>query len=260
MSDGCAAIRRELGAFIDGELGGIAMLRVSHHLDECGECAEHVESFRAIGDALRRSRPVDPPKPVFDGLVGRVVGRNRAEVAFAWRTRLLHACEDWHWAIVGGGSVAATFTTTTLLLLVLAFGPAPHRPDSVSGMWGNLGSPAGPMFVYASAIGQDAGVPVLMQVENGWPPVSPMAAALAVSSAYVDQREADLVNELATAVTRDGRVLRLEAMHPAARRRTEALLDQLMSLRTAQPVSVGSGLQILEVRYVTSTGVTAKRL
>ena len=52
---GCKSLEPFLNAFVDGELGGAEMLRVSQHLEACNECAQEVEGLRGIGGLLRRA-------------------------------------------------------------------------------------------------------------------------------------------------------------------------------------------------------------
>src|SRR5690606_5924220 len=64
-SPGCEAHGRDLGPFIDGELDGLRMLRMSRHLDECDACAAAVEEMLSVGQILREVVPADPPLALF---------------------------------------------------------------------------------------------------------------------------------------------------------------------------------------------------
>lgn len=256
---GCSSIQRDLGAFVDDELGGAERLSIARHLQECGVCAAEAQALRGLGDLLRAGAPVEVHQDDLAGLASSVVSRFKAESQASWRAFLERACDGWHWAIVGAGSVAATLVSTSILSLILAFGPAAPREDSLSALMNNLGSPAGYFFVFVSPVGDDEDTS-LMQVENGRPTASRMVTALAVSASHRQTTEADLVLELATMVTHEGRALTLSTMGPEARRRTVELLEELEQkrLRSMRRGDSKRSLNVREVRLVTS--VTAKRL
>lgn len=259
-SQGCAAYGRELGPFVDGELDGARMLRVSRHLDECGQCAGAVGDMQLVGRVLRAMAPGETPSEMFEGLAASVVTRSRAEAAESWRAWLARGCADWHWAIVGAGSVAATFVSTSLLSVVLAFGPSPQREDSLSAMMSGLGSPSGFLFVYASPAGESAGRDVVMlQVANGRPAAPPLVSGLVVSQSHRTASEAELVDRLQQVIMRGGHIVSLDALAPDQRDVAEALLDELTQIRST-PRSPGRAFNVHEMRLVTSTGVSAKRL
>ena len=169
----------------------------------------------------------------------------RAECAQSWRGVLGHALDDWHWVLVGAGSVTASFATTLFVSALLTFGPLPERNDSLSALITNRGTPAGSLFVYATPAGSNLDS-MLLQVDDG--ESSRLTAALA---SYDAPTQADLV---------EGRLLDLSRMHPEARRYAEALLDQIKSVRMLGPLPTGAAVNVHEVRLVTSTGVTAKGL
>lgn len=250
----------DLGAFIDGELDGARMLATSRHLDECGECAEALADMQALGRTLRSVVHQDAPPDAFDAMRASVVSLSRAESAESWRAWLARASDGWHWAIVGAGSVAATFVSTSLLSMMLAFGPAPQRDDSLSALVDNLGSSPGYLFVYASPVEDRAGQDVVMlQVENGRPRAPRLVSELVVSRSNKTASEAQLVNHLLNIVTHSGRIVVLDDLSPQQREAAEALLDEIISLG-ARRSSAGRSYNVHEMRLVTSTGVSAKRL
>ncbi len=256
---GCDEFGRDLGPFIDGELDGTRMLRMSRHLEVCDECASALEDIELIGRSLRTLAPAETPLAAFDSLASTVVSRVRAESAVSWRATLRRGLDDWHWAIVGGGSIAATFVSTSLLSVMLAFGPAPQREDSLSALTTDLASPAGFLFVFASPTG-DAGQDVMMlQVENGRPAAPRLVSDLVVSREHQPVTEAELVERFQRVVTRHGRVMSLESLGPEQRVVAEALLDELTRLRSRQSESRARSFQVHEMRLVTSTVVSARR-
>ncbi len=249
---------RDLGSFVDDELPGGERLWVARHLETCRECADEAAWLRELGERLRVVAPAEPRQGVFAGLAASVVSRSTAESQQSWRGWMARACDGWHWAIVGSGSVAATFISTSILSLILTFGPAPAREDSLSALMVNLATPAGDFFIFGSPVGNDQNMS-LLQVDNGRPTASRMVAAMALPPSHRPMSEAELVWELDSAVTQDGRVLALGSMDRASRRRTEALLDELARLRSStRQVDDNRSFTVREMRLVTS--VTAKSL
>jgi hypothetical protein len=254
----CISVRRRLGPFVDGELKGAEMLRVSEHLDRCADCTTEVQAFQELGDLLRTAAPVDVP-PQIDGLAGGVISRVRAESAQSWRALFGRAFESWHWALVGCGSLIATFITTSFVGAVLTLGPAPSREDSLSALITNLGTPAGILFVYATPAERGADS-MLMQFDNGEPDASGSMTALASPVASKLAAEREMVDALTLAMTRRGRWVTLESMDPVDRRYAESLLDELNRLRMNDPMLGSVRVNVHEVRLVTSTSVSAKGL
>jgi anti-sigma factor RsiW len=253
----CSEVLADLEGFIDGELPGQSRLRVAEHLEACASCAAELNTLAGVGELLRAAAL---PEADIDarvlGLGSRVVGRVRAEERMSWRRMLAQACDGWHWTIVGAGSVMGTFVTTSVLSLILAFGPTPAREDSLSALIGNLASPPGYLFIEVAS-GNGPGTEML-QVANGQPTASKIVAAFAVPSAR--RSEAEVVDELAATVTRDGRVLSLAAMDRQTRERTEALFTELtqIALRRRQAVASDRTLSVKGLRLVTSITATAK--
>jgi hypothetical protein len=257
MNDECALIQHDLGTFVDDELSGADMLRVSQHLAVCAGCAAEVETLRRLGDQVRRAVIVPPIE--IAGLASSVIGRTRAESAISWRALADRAAGDWHWTIVGAGSIIATCMSTGVLSLILALGPGPERVDSLSALITNLSSPAGPLYVYAATAVKD-GDSVLFQLDNGEPATSPVAAAFAMRPNGYDRSDAELVGALADAMIREDRIVALYAMSPVDRRRAEDLFGEIKRRRSAGVVGVSAAVNVIEVRLTTETSVLAKGL
>jgi anti-sigma factor RsiW len=129
----CASVRPHLGAFVDGELRGAARMRVFRHVQMCEDCASQLEDLNRLGDLLReaaRERPADHAE--LNGLAATIVSRTNAERQQSWVERVHRATEDWHWLLIGSGSLAATFAVTFIVSAMLAFGPKPQRSDSLA--------------------------------------------------------------------------------------------------------------------------------
>lgn len=264
MKTRCELLHGDLQAFLDDELRGPARQRVAQHLELCDACRQEHLTLSSLGNTLRTAlEDVHVPRAL-DSLASRVISRTRAESAQSWTTLLKRGAEDWHWAIVGGGSVLATLISTTVLSVILAFGPLPQREDSLASLLDNLES-QNLLFVYGSPAGEDRDV--IMQVDNGQPLASPQAASLVRPVVY-RPTEADLVGELDAAISRSGRAVRLDEMSPRDRRKVEILLDEIYELtversrdhRARSSSAVTGTVNVREVRLLTSTSVTAKGL
>ena len=162
----CQALRQQLSAFVDGELPGGEMLRLAEHLEVCRECAREVADLRGLGDGLREAASQLAPAPALAGLADGVISRVGAEAAQSWRAVFARAIEDWHWAIVGFGSVAATSATLLFVWMLLAFGPEPASSESLAALMNNLRRPAGTVILMATPIGHDREA-TLMLLDNG---------------------------------------------------------------------------------------------
>ena len=200
----CDTLRRDLGAFVDGELAGTEMLRVSEHLEECAHCATEVEDLRGVGSLMRDAAVSQPLPPSFAGLAGGVITRVRAESAQSWHSLFRSAIEDWHWVIVGGGAVVATFVSMVFAAALLLFGPVPVREDSLSALINNLGSPAGRLLIEATTAA-DRRDPMLMEVVTGSAGGGSDARVIPAMLGFPTER--DLVFALTAALVHQGRGL-----------------------------------------------------
>jgi len=254
---GCKSLEPFLNAFVDGELGGVEMIRVSQHLEDCGACAQEVESLRGVGGLLRGAAADEAVVPPMLGLAAGVIARIGAEEAQSWRGVLRRGVDDWHWVIVGGGSVLATFVSVLFVGALLLFGPVPIREDSLSALINNLGAPAGRLLIEATTKG-DPKDPMLMEVDTGTPS-SGGGSARVMPAMLGMPTERDLVDALTNAVVPKGRLVELSAMPESERRYTELLLDNINRFRLAG-VSVAStgSLSVYKIRLVTNTAVSAK--
>jgi hypothetical protein len=253
----CDSLREHLGAYVDGELAGAEMLRVSQHLEDCADCARLVDEDRGIGGLLRETMLAAPPTPSLAGLASGVITRVRAESAQSWRNVFRRGVDDWHWLIVGGGSVLATFVSMVFASALLFFGPDPARPDSLSALITNLGSSAGRLLVEATPVGDDKDS-MLMEVDSG----NQRADGDVVIPAMLGfPTERDLVDALNQAVVPQGRLVELSAMPEVERKYTESLLDNINRFRLGEPTYGSMGpLNVHRVRLVTNTGVSAKAM
>ena len=215
--------------------------------------------MRGIGEALRDSPLAGVSDDALDGMASGVIGQVRAEDAQSWRTLFARGVADWHWAIVGGGSVGAAFVSLLFVTALLRFGPAPVREDSLAALLNNLGTPAGTLLMMATPVGPNQ-VPVLMQFDDGREPDDTPLGMLPTE--FAESSEGDLVLELSAAmVAADGRMTDLRVMPAADRRRAETLLTALERVRTI-PLATWSGRRVAIHRLglLASTSVSAKAL
>ena len=250
----CDSVRDELDAFVDAELRGVDLVRVRQHLDGCRRCAEEVEARQHLGAAVRRSAVEMDPGRDLTGLAGRVVARVRAESAVSWRAMFERAVDDWHWVIVGGGSVAATFVSTLFCSALLLFGPVPERADSLSALVSNLG--ASPGLMYAEVTRPGSVGPMLVELDTG-SQTSDLTTPLPVFPE--DGVEQAWVRALGDRLAGGGPLVQLASMSERERLYTESLLDNIRRSQTRES-RLGSVLEVHRLRLVTSTGVSAKGL
>jgi hypothetical protein len=249
----CDVIRQELDAFVDGELRGADLRRVSDHLDGCRQCTDEVDDRRKLGGLIRESVAGSYHQPIPTGLAAGVVARTRAESYFTWRAGLSRAVDDWHWIIVGGGAVTSTFVSMLFCTMLLLFGTATPNAASLSTLGYNLSESPGALYAEVS---QQGGSLMLVQLDTGENSMVPVPAILRRTD-----EERMLVEMLGQALVRGGGFVQLAAMPEAERRYTEWLLANLARVRRAE-TSVGplDQLTVYRLHLVTNTDVTAKGL
>lgn len=255
---GCEALQLHLNAFVDGELAGAEMLRVLQHLEACDDCTQEVEHIRSVGSLLRDAAAVEAVTPPMLGLAPGVIARIGAEEAQSWRGVIRRGVDDWHWVIVGGGSVAATFMSVVFAGALLLFGPVPVREDSLSALITNLGVPAGRLLIEAT----QAGAPkdsMLREVDTGGAYSSEAGNPRVMPAMLGLPTEGDLVGLLTNAIVPAGRLVELASMPEGERRYTESLLDNISRFRMGDSMfASASPLTVHRIRLVTNTSVSAK--
>ena len=254
----CEALREQLSAFVDGELAGGEMLRVVEHLGVCRDCAREVADIRGLGEDLRDVASQLAPVPALAGLADGVISRVKAEAAQSWRGVCSRALEDWHWAVVGLGSMAATSTTLLFVSAILTFGPKPASSESLAALMNNLRRPAGTVILMATPNGHDQEA-TLMMLDNGGAPASGHGLGT-LPPEFTTQTDRDLVEALTDLVTEKGRLVDMNAMPPDARRYAEWLMDEISRIKSNGPARVPGPVKVHLVGLVTTTGVTAKGL
>jgi hypothetical protein len=232
--DNCATVQERLGPFVDGELTGAERLALAYHIDRCSACAAERDALRSIGDLVRTALPSETQFPELAGLAAGVVSRSRAEAALSWRGWFERASEDWHWVIVGAGSLAATLVSALLLSAILAFGPAPERQDSLAGFY--TANTPGVVLAYATRMPLEQDIRLLAEQQG---PALPQDDITWTAATYWPRVEAQLVQDLAYQVSRSGKPSRPGVDDPSDRLIQEALLEEITRLRLAQPMMIG---------------------
>jgi hypothetical protein len=221
----CGAVRRELSAYHDGELGIEEQIAIEAHLRQCAECRAEAQEMRSLSGMIRSgSATAAACESDLDAFAANVVSRMKAESAgsIAGVTRALF--DDFHlvWAALG-----ATGATVACLAIVftLFYYATQESPDSLSGRIAALSSPAG-------------------SNQNPLAQLNPsLRLPTAVDSAFPQavSHDEDAVFALAAVVTTDGKVKNLNLLHGSdgtgpsvsakERRELEALLDNMSKAR-----------------------------
>jgi len=248
----CAALRRHIPAFVDGELRGPKVLTLLQHLEYCSDCTAEVEGLRTLGDQLRVEAPADPDPKIFAGLASTVVSRTRAEDAESWLGFVRRAREDWHWLLVGAGSVASAFVSTTILSVLLAYGTKPERSDSLSAL--TYPQAGAVLAMPVSDVNQSS---VLMQVDD----LGPLGSRASEEMEFIKgPTEADLVNALLEIVTYKGRAVAYDSLSPKEKRNVEKLFTEISRLRSVNPIPVSTAINVRQIRFDVLTSVSARGL
>src|SRR5262245_29879112 len=131
----CAATRRRLDAFHDGELPMDEQIAVSTHLEWCDECAAASGDLQTIGAALRLAAPgrLSVADDSFGVNTVAVLNRLKAERALPLleRIHLLH--EELHVIYAGFGVAVAAFVCIFSWFGMMKL-TAAERPDSLAGI------------------------------------------------------------------------------------------------------------------------------
>lgn len=143
----CLAVQPHLEAFVDGELRGDVLRRVSEHVEDCRDCRAFADSVESVGSVLRGGLSADADLEELAGLADGVVSRIRAEERESWRGKFERATDDLHWVVVGAGSVAAAFLTA-LSVSVVMYSSVEQRADSLASVLNTAGSP--PQIVFTT--------------------------------------------------------------------------------------------------------------
>jgi len=239
----CAAARRKLQAFYDGELPHQDHLAVQAHVAWCDRCADALNELRLVGRAVRVAARAHVALSQEEAalLAAAVVSRRKAEDAMSWSAWIGRLFDDWHLIYAGLGAAAATAACLVVILGMLRFAPTEH-PDaspfaSLAGIMSLLATP-----VDANAIALDA---------------ASHARGTARFQAASENAAEDAVFELATIVTRGERLVNLERLRTGRKatreqaRAIDAFLESVARARfdpAQDSAAAGSGMVWLVTR------------
>jgi anti-sigma factor RsiW len=246
----CAATRRRLQAFHDGELSVSEQIAVEGHIDWCDVCAEALADIRLIGSSLRLGAvglgSMSHDEAVM--LTATVVSRTKAERDASLLARISRVFDDMHLVYAGVGATVATVVCVVIIMGLMRFGTA-ERPDSLAAIMDLLAMPG----LSANTIVIDAA-----SHQRG-------TARFQAASASAEE---DTVFALATMVTRDGRLANIHRLRTARGKATrdeaeliEGLLDAVTRARI-EPTSIDGTRAVANsmVWLVTRTTVRATKI
>ena len=252
----CAAARRRLHAFHDGELPISEQIAVAAHLDLCRACAESLADFRVVGDALRAAstRHVTLSRDEASSFCAGVVNRVKAEDESSMIARVRGMFDDMHLVYAGLGAVAAGLACVIIMLGTLR-SITNERPDSLAAMVAFLATPGSS----ANAAAVDAASHARFRERL---------------SGANETAEEDAVFTLAAVLTREGRIAKLEHLRTSGRtsardassdpsindaKLVEGLLDVLSRARFEPAQADGTPTAANMVWLITRTTVRASQ-
>jgi hypothetical protein len=255
----CAATRRRLASFHDGELAVADQIAVGAHLEWCGRCAAEFAELRMIRQALRASSRGRTALAAHEDAAfqAAILSRVKAEERMSLQAQVREMFEDMHLVYAGMGAALAAMVCVVVMLGMMRLATA-EKPDSLVAMVRLLTSPG-----KASPGSNQNPVGIYPDVTMPRPVVSD-DLFFATAGAGADEAE----YALAAVVTREGRVANLELLRAtpaggAARgsrnkadaKRAEALLGDVSWARF-QPASVaGAPIAVNMVWIVAHTTV-----
>jgi Putative zinc-finger len=243
---GCAAARRRLQAYHDGELPVGEQIAVAAHVERCRACKEVLSELRTLAFAMRAVASAHR------GLTGEqaavfqsaVVSRAKAERDLSFVARVRSMFEDLHLVYAGFGAAVATTVCLIIMVSMMRFATA-ERSDSLAAMVAFLATPGSS----ADAIVIDA---------------ASHARWTARFQAANESAEQDAVFALAAVVTREGRIADLERLRARSHKSAsddakliEGLLDAVSRARLEGAPADGLSSASSILGLVTRTTVRA---
>jgi putative zinc finger protein len=224
----CAATRRRLQAFHDGELAIGDQIAVSAHVEWCPRCARALADVREVGSALQAILPGRLALSQEDAAVftGTVVSRFKAEDAASLFSRMRVMFSDMRLGYAGFGAMAATMVCVVIVLTMMHFAPK-ERPDSLRAMMGVISTPLDcEAFDFSDSSGCRARWAERFQRANEW-------------------AEQDAVFALEIVVTRQGGLANITLLRRARSHASsdqaqiiDGLLDLVQQARLDQPLEM----------------------
>jgi anti-sigma factor RsiW len=218
---GCAAARRRLQAYHDGELPVGDQIAVAAHVDRCRACAETLAELRTLTSVMRSVGGVRRglTREQAAAFQSAVVSRAKAERDASFIARVRGMFDDLHLVYAGFGAAMATTVCLIIMVSMMRFATS-ERPDSLAAMVAVLATPGSS----ADAIVIDA---------------ASHARWTARFQAANETAEQDAVFALAAVVTREGRIADLERLRARSHKSSasddakliEGLLDAVSRAR-----------------------------
>ena len=190
----CAAARRRLLAFYDGELNVADQIAVEMHVGWCEACAATLADVRVIGSVLRAGALGRKSLQYEEAanFTAAVLNRRAVEQEASLVARVRGMFEDMHLVYAGVGAAAASIVCLIIMLGMMRFA-TDERPDSLAAILAMLATPESS----ANAIATDR---------------ASQARGTARFQAANETAEEDAVFALAAIVTRDGRLANLDRL------------------------------------------------
>lgn len=176
LSIGCSAARDRFAEYLDGQLTGHQMQRVTAHLEGCTDCAQEFETERNMLRALAILGPVGGPVREPDNLVLRIRVAISQERAQRRRSKLTDLQLAWRNTVgpfllqLSAGFASAVLLLGTVAVLVGMFA----HPEHASAQDEPIGMTTAPHFLYHSdalpdsdQIGTTSGPVVVEAYVNG---------------------------------------------------------------------------------------------
>jgi hypothetical protein len=222
----CAAVRRRLGEFHDGELPVQVRIASQGHLNACDACLEELRGYEEVSSALRLAAAPGPADD-WTGLRPGVISRMRAEANEAWLARMSRMFDDMHLVWIALASTAATFLCGSIALGMLHYA-SPEREDSLRALITVMAAPSGSNLNPASMDGLMIQAPSVP--EDG----------IVKSSLERSGAEGELMLAFAAVITREGNISGLEALGEGRGRRQVARLINEISRGRLEPARYGA--------------------
>ena len=237
----CAAARRRLHAFHDGELPVSDQIAVSAHLDWCGGCAATAAEWRVLRLALQAASPGRVVLSNDEAAVfcTTVVSRQRAEHDASALARIRRMFDDMHLVYAALGATFATAVCLVVMLGMMAFAtderPDSDRAASLAAVMSSLATPG------------TSSTPVDDEIRTRW------TARLSQSHEAAEQ---DVVFALSMILTREGHLASLQRLRRGGDdvKMIDALIDEISRARLG-PDTDGSRFGTSMVWLVTRTTV-----
>ena len=141
----CAATRRRLDAYHDGELAVKDQIAVASHLEWCDSCAENYADMRVMRSTFQSLAHARTSGSSLSGeqlavFTANVVNRAKAERDLSLFSRVREMFDDMHLVYAGLGATVATVFCVVIMLSMMRFATN-ERPDSLAAIMTVMATP-----------------------------------------------------------------------------------------------------------------------